>query len=245
MRANIVTMNAALTDIFLDTLLLQVHAAFQQQRLCKPNIVFVDMFSWFVSHYGKTAAKDCKANRQQMAANWHPTNSFDTLVLRLFTGAAFAGCTDYTMDDCDIVNIGLRVIKQCRLYTKECKAWIACKAVTPKIVKTYNTFKSFWAAKIMLVNQTAIPTSLHGYGMNAVNEDNSVILYGELTANLGDVHATTQESGKMQGLAIALMQAQLQAMQQYCMALQQQPPPAIHARQQQQRGRCRSLRCTL
>ncbi len=33
-------------------------------------------------------------------------------------------------------------------------------------------------------------------------------------------------------------------MQQYCMALQQQPPPAIHAPQQQQHGRCGSLWCT-
>jgi hypothetical protein len=29
----------------------------------------------------------------------------------------------------------------------------------------------------------------------------------------------------------------MQAMQQYCMALQQQPPPAIYALQQQQHGR--------
>jgi hypothetical protein len=43
-RADIITMNAALTDVFLNTVLVGVHAAFQQRRLREPNIVFVDMF---------------------------------------------------------------------------------------------------------------------------------------------------------------------------------------------------------
>jgi hypothetical protein len=91
MRADIVTMNTALANIFLKALSSQVCASFLQWRLCKPNIIFIDMFVWFVNHYGKTIAEDCKANRQQMVANWHPADGFNTLVLRLFTGAAFAG----------------------------------------------------------------------------------------------------------------------------------------------------------
>ena len=77
----------------------------------------------------------------------------------------------------------------------------------------------------MLVNQTAVPASLHGYGMAAVNDDNTVALYGESIANFGAAYAATQESVKTQGTTIASMQTQLQAMQQYCMGLQQQPPP--------------------
>jgi hypothetical protein len=50
MRANIVTMNAILAGVFLDALSLQVRPAFQQRRLRKPNIGFVDMFLWFVDH---------------------------------------------------------------------------------------------------------------------------------------------------------------------------------------------------
>jgi hypothetical protein len=161
-RANTVMMNAALTNIFLDALLLQVYTAFQQRHLRKPNIVFVDMFLQFVDHDGKTTAKDCKANQQRMASDWHPANSFNALVLRLFNGAVFAGYTNYTMANCDIVDISLCVIKQCGFYAKEYKAWIIREAVTPRIVKMFNTFKSCWAAKIMLANQTAIPTSMHG-----------------------------------------------------------------------------------
>jgi hypothetical protein len=144
------------------------------------------------------------------------------------------------MANCDIVGIGLRIIKQCGLYAKEYKAWISREAVPPRIVKTFDTFKLFWAAKIMVVNQTAIPASMHGYRMAAVNNNDSVILYGKLIANFGAVYAATQESVKTQGLTIALMQAQLQAMQQYSMALQQQPSPAT----MQQRGHCGSLCCT-
>jgi hypothetical protein len=49
-RADIVTMNAALTDVFLDALSLQVCASFQQHRLCEPKIVFIDMCEWFIRH---------------------------------------------------------------------------------------------------------------------------------------------------------------------------------------------------
>ena len=83
------------------------------------------------------------------------------------------------------------------------------------IVKMLDTFKTFWADKIMLVNQTAIPASLHGYGMAAVNDDDTVALYGKSIANFGAAYATTQESGKTQGTTIASMQTQLQAMHQY------------------------------
>jgi hypothetical protein len=179
-----------------------------------------------------------------MATDWHPANGFDALVLHLFTGAGFAGCTDNLMANRDIVNIGIRVIKQCGLFTKEYKVWIARKAVTPKINETFDTFKSFWATKIMLVNQMSIPASMHGYRMAAVNKEDSFILYGELIANFGAVYAATQKLLKNQGSTIALMQAQLQALQQYCMELQQQPPPATYAPQQQQHGRRGSLHCT-
>jgi hypothetical protein len=50
-RADIVTTNAALTNFFTDALSLQALTSFQQRCLCKLNIVFVDMFEWFVGHY--------------------------------------------------------------------------------------------------------------------------------------------------------------------------------------------------
>ena len=90
--------------------------------------------------------------------------------------------------------------------------------------------------KITLVNQTAIPASLHGYGMATVNNNDTVALYGESIANFGAAYAATQESVKTQGTTIASIQTQLQAMQQYCMSLQQQYPQAIYAPQQQARG---------
>ncbi len=62
-RADIVTMNTALANVFLEAMLAQVHASFQQRRLREPNIVFVDLFLWFVKQYGTTTAKDCKANQ--------------------------------------------------------------------------------------------------------------------------------------------------------------------------------------
>jgi hypothetical protein len=111
------------------------------------------------------------------------------------------------------------------MYGKEYKAWIAREAIRPLTVEMVDTFKTFWAAKITLMNQTAIPASMHGYGMAAVNNNDSVALYEESIANFGAAYATTHELVKSQGTTIASMQGQNQAMQQYCMALGQHLPP--------------------
>ncbi len=55
--------------------------------------------------------------------------------------------------------------------------------------------------------------------------------------NFGVAYASMQELVKSQGATIVSMQGHMQAMQQYCMALGQQPPPGIYTSQQQQRGR--------
>jgi hypothetical protein len=226
MQADIITMNTALADVFLEAMSSQVRTSFQQRHLREPNIVFINLFLWFVNQYGMTTAEDCKANRQRMAANWHPANGFDALILHLFTRAAYTSSAGFRMNDVNIVDIGLRIIKQCWMYGKEYKAWIACKAIHPCIVDMVATFKMFWAAKITLVNQTAVPASMHGYGIAAVKDDNFVALYGESIANFRAAYAATQESLKSQGATITSMQGQMQAMQQYCMALGQQPPQA-------------------
>jgi hypothetical protein len=62
------------------------------------------------------------------------------------------------------------------MYGKDYKAWIACKAIRPHIVKMVHMFKTFLAAKITLLNQTTIPTSMQGYGMATVNNDDSILL---------------------------------------------------------------------
>jgi hypothetical protein len=145
MQADIVTMNTALANVFLEAMSSQVKASFQQRCLRKPNIpFFFDLFLWFVNQYGKTTANNRKVNRQRMAANWHPASGFDALILRLFTGAAYTSSAGFRMNDIDIVNIGLRIIKQCRMYGKEYKAWMSCEAIRPRIVKMVNTFKTFW-----------------------------------------------------------------------------------------------------
>jgi hypothetical protein len=110
------------------------------------------------------------------------------------------------------------VIKQCGLYSEEYKQWIARgkanAAATPQIVETFNSFKTFWAEKITLVNQTAIPAALHGYGIMATADDESVISYEESLATFGAAYAATQDSVKSQASTIATLQSQMQSMQQ-------------------------------
>jgi hypothetical protein len=119
------------------------------------------------------------------------------------------------------------------MYAEEYKAWITHNAIHPRIVETFHSFKTLWAAMITLVNQTAVPASQYGYGMAATNNDNSIVSYGETISNFGATYAAIQESVKLQGRTITAMQSQLNAMSQYCMALQQQSTPTNRTAQQQ------------
>ncbi len=65
---------------------------------------------------------------------------------------AYANATGYPIVDRNIVDIGIRIIKQCGLYAEEYKSWIAQATATPQVVEVLNTFKTFWADKITIVN---------------------------------------------------------------------------------------------
>ena len=170
----------------------------------QPNAVFLHMFDWFITKYGKTTTEDCEENWQQMAADWHPSDRFEPLATRLFIGASYASAAHYPMDNRDVIDISLHVIKQC---------------------KTIDSFKEYWADAIN--NQTAAPASQHGYGMAAMDNDASIASYSESLANFGATYAPTQESMKSQATTMAAMQGQLTNIQKFCVAVSQQPPPNI------------------
>jgi hypothetical protein len=113
------------------------------------------------------------------------------------------------MDDHDVIDIGLRVIKRCGMYSEEYKDWIAREQATPPIVKTIKSFKEYWSTAITLVNQTAIPAASHRYGMTVMDDNTSIASYGEALANFGAAYAATQESMKSQATTLAAMQGQL------------------------------------
>jgi hypothetical protein len=200
----------------------------------QPNTVFLHLFDWFINKYGKTTTKDCKENRQKMATDWHPSDGFKPLRTRLFVGASYVSVACYPMNDRNVIEIGLSVIKRCGMYSKEYKNWIACKSETPAFVETIDSFKEYWACVITLVNQTSIPAAQHGYGMAATDDGVLHVLYSKLLANFGAAYAATQETIKTQATNMAAMQGQLTNIQQFCMAVGQQPPPTIYAPTQQQ-----------
>ena len=77
------------------------------------------MFDWFITKYGKTKNEDRKKNPQRMTADWHPSDGFEPLVTRVFIGASYASAAYHPMEDCDVIDIGLCIIKQGGKYTKE------------------------------------------------------------------------------------------------------------------------------
>jgi hypothetical protein len=142
-RADIITMNAALSDVFLANLPKAICQTYEPIQMKEPNTVFLHMFNWFIEKYGKTTTEDCEDNRQQMAADWHPYDGFEPLATRLFVGASYASAARYPMDDRDVIDIGLCVIKRCRMYSKEYKNWIAREHESPPIVESIDSFKEY------------------------------------------------------------------------------------------------------
>jgi len=89
-RADIVTMNAALSNVFLANLPKVICETYEPICMKQLNMVFLHMFDWFITKYGKTTTEDCEENRQRMAADWHPSIGFEPLTMRLFIGASYA-----------------------------------------------------------------------------------------------------------------------------------------------------------
>jgi hypothetical protein len=200
----------------------------------QPNTVFLHMFDWFITKYGRTTTKDCEENWQRIATTWHLSKGFEPLATRPFIGASYASAARYPMDNHDIIDISLRIIKRCGMYVKKYKNWILRENAVPQIVKTIDSFKEYWANAIALVNQTAVPASQHGYGMTAIDKDESVASYSNLLANFGAAFAATQETMNSQADSLVIMQNQL-ANIQLCMNVGQQPPSSGYTPTQQQR----------
>jgi hypothetical protein len=177
-----------------------------------------------------------------MATDWQPTDGFEQLLMQLFLGASYASAARYPMEEHNIIDIGLCVIKCCGMYAKEYKAWIGIKnagqLASPCIKQTLDSFKGFWSNAITLINQMSVPASQHGYGKAVMDNDGgSIALYGESLANFGATYAAMQETVKSQADSLSAIQAQLAGLQQFCIAIgQQQPPPnnIYYAPQQQQ-----------
>jgi hypothetical protein len=121
-RADIITMSTALSDVFLANIPKLICNGYDPICMGLPNTVFLHMFQWFVKKYGVTRAEDREENRQRMAADWQPADGFEQLITRLFLGASYASAARYPMEERDIIDIGLRVIKCCGMYAKEYKA---------------------------------------------------------------------------------------------------------------------------
>jgi hypothetical protein len=228
-------MNTALLDVFLSQLPKSICKTYKPICMKQPNTVFLHIFDWFIGKYGKMMTEDCKEIQQRMAANWHPSDGFKMLVMHLFISASYASTAHYPMEECNIIYIGLHIIKRCGMYSKEYKGWIARENKFLPVTKMVKIFKNYWSEAITLINQMASPAVQHNYGMTAMDDNATVTSYGESIANFGAVYSTTREMMKGQATSLALIQDQLANLQQFCMTIGQQPPNNMYASTQQQR----------
>jgi hypothetical protein len=89
-RAHIVTMNAALSDVFLVNLPKLIRDGYNPIRMGLPNTVFLYMFDWFIKKYGVTTAKD---RERSIDNEWPPIGSSPTVLSSLSRSSSLAHCT--------------------------------------------------------------------------------------------------------------------------------------------------------
>ncbi len=182
-----------------------------------------------MAKYGHTSADNRKANRTAMALEWHPSQGFELLVVRLFQGATFANLAKHPIPNNEIVDIGIQVIHWTGLFTEEYKAWI----MRGDNLTNNMDFASFcfsWETAVNIASFTATPALQHGYGMNAIEEDPSAAYLTDAVSNVGATYAATQESLHNSNASINAMQGQIQML---CNALGNQPPTGMPQNPQQ------------
>jgi hypothetical protein len=87
---------------------------------------------------------------------------------------------------------------------------------------TFAAFRTFWEMAVNITAFTAMPTSQHGYGMVATEDNSSTALLTDAVINFGVAYATTQESLRASNATISALQGQLHML---CKVIGNQPPP--------------------
>ena len=141
-RADIVTMNATLSNVFLANLPKAIRETYEPICMKQPNTVFLHMFDWFIKKYGKTTTKDCEENRQRMAADWHPSDGFEPLATCLFIGASNKSATRYPMEIHDVIDIGLCIIKVAECTPKNPKNGLPARTSPHQLEKQSTPSKN-------------------------------------------------------------------------------------------------------
>jgi len=218
---DVVNMNTALIDAFLDLIPVAFWQSYEQICMENPNSVFREMFSWFVTKYGRTSAEDRATNCNAMGLEWHPSQVFELLFAHLFRGATFANLAKYPIPNADIADIGIRVLHRTGLFAEEYKAWIT-RGDNATNSMDFAAFRTFRESAVNIAAFTATPASQHGYGMSAIEDDASTTSLTDAVNNFGVAYAATQESLRSNNATISKMQGQLQML---CNAIGNQPPP--------------------
>jgi hypothetical protein len=229
-------MNSTLIDAFLDLGPVAFKQSYEQIRMENPKSVFCKMFAWFVAKYGHTSADNRKANCTAMDLEWHPLQGFELLVARLFRGATFANLAKHPIPDNDIVDIGIHIIHWTGFFAEEYKAWITRSNNTANDMDC-AAFHPFWENAVNIASFTATIASQLGYGMNAVEDDQSVAYLTNAVSNFGVAYAATQESLRNNNASINAMQGQIQML---CNTLDNQPPAGMPQYPQQTNQGCQA-----
>jgi len=131
-------MNKSLTEEFLSLVPQLYTKEFKSARLGNPNLSFRDVFQQFLTLYGESDENDRKTNKDRMETNWHPNDGIQTLISQIADGIEYAHFADQPIQDAEAIDIGIRAIMRCGLFTHDYELWIQ------EHDKSWLNFKIFW-----------------------------------------------------------------------------------------------------
>lgn len=236
-------MNKALTEEFIALVAPVYTEEFRQNRISDPNLSFRDVFASFLMLYGEADENDRKNNKDRMEKDWHPNDGIQTLINQISSGIEYAHFAGQAITDMEAVDIGIRVIMKCGLFTHDYELW------QQQLDKSWLNFRTFWKGRAKLKKKTVRAGQL-GFGMNAeeIADEESTRLFEQSVDQFGQAHAATQASiqsltanntSLTNNVATSVTQLQQQMnniqaqIQAFAMASQTRPPAPPAAQQTQ------------
>mmetsp|Transcript_14753 Transcript_14753/g.20914 ORF Transcript_14753/g.20914 Transcript_14753/m.20914 type:complete len:541 (+) Transcript_14753:121-1743(+) len=171
--------------------------------------------------------EDRAQNFMRMNAPWNPSDGFNALKTQIEEAAMYASLSDHDIAEWQLVDAGLKLIKNTGLFAEEVKAW----NLTPTTARSWADFKSFWKVQIKNVKACG---GTSGVNLNFVNNtvaenpreydefESTVQNFSAASAAQSEVFADLTKQNTALAQSLAQNQQQQQQMQIQMMMMAQQ-----------------------
>ena len=116
-------MNRALTNRFLSHLSAPILQAFQSFYTQNPNMVFGQVFQWFLERYGVSNETERHENCTCMEADWSFDEGVEILINQINMSLRYATYTQNAMGDRETADCAMRIVSRTIIFREAYATW--------------------------------------------------------------------------------------------------------------------------